>query len=295
MTSTTNRPSIDLDAIRLGSGSHQPPAAGKPPAELCINELVAYMAGEPWSDQPKCVSPVLRNFALRLNDSLPDEPRQRLKPLWSLMVGTADDGHDEQRRELASQWLMREVMPRWLRIANLEELAVKAEAAAGLTGQELTDALHAIRQLTWQARDEKWAGFRKQVEAKLLERFGAAEAAWAAGAAGAAWAAWAAWAAGAAGAAEAAEAAEAAGAAWAAGAAGAAWAAGAAVDKIPFAKLTWEQRDRITEAVRTAVRDKVRTWLEESEQAQAIRDLREQTIDGAILLLERMCTIGTTE
>jgi hypothetical protein len=253
MTSTTNRPSIDLDAIRLGSGSHQPPAAGKPPAELCINELVAYMAGEPWSDQPKCVSPVLRNFALRLNDSLPDEPRQRLKPLWSLMVGTADDGHDEQRRELASQWLMREVMPRWLRIANLEELAVKAEAAAGLTGQELTDALHAIRQLTWQARDEKWAGFRKQVEAKLLERFGAAEAAWAAGA------------------------------------------AGAAVDKIPFAKLTWEQRDRITEAVRTAVRDKVRTWLEESEQAQAIRDLREQTIDGAILLLERMCTIGTTE
>jgi hypothetical protein len=46
------------------------------------------------------------------------------------------------------------------------------------------------------------------------------------------------------------------------------------------------------QTVRTAVYDKVRAWFEESEQAQAIRDQRATTIDGAIDLLERMCTVG---
>jgi hypothetical protein len=118
-----------------------------------------------------------------------------------LMVGTAGDGHDEARREMASQWLMREVMPAWLRLANLDDLAVQAETAAGLTGDELTEALRAIRRLTWQARDEKWAAFRQDVERRLKEKLGVAGAAGAAGVAGVAWVAWAAEVAGAAGAA----------------------------------------------------------------------------------------------
>jgi hypothetical protein len=282
MTSTTHR-TIDIDSLHLGEGGHPaPPADGTPPAELCINELVTYMAGEPHSDQPKCVSPVLRAFALRLNDALPDEPRQRLKAFAPLMVGTAGDGHDDARRELASQWLMRDVLPKRLRLAKLDELAAQAETAAGLTGDELTEALRAIRKLTWDVTYDRRATFRRQVEAKLLEKFkGAAWAAWAAEAAEAAEAAWAAWAA---------EAAEAAWAAWAAEAAWAAWAAWAAEAAVD--KLTWEQRDRMYQTVRTAVYDKVRAWFEESEQAQAIRDQRATTIDGAIDLLERMCTVG---
>jgi hypothetical protein len=81
----------------LKSGSHESREAG-----MCAMEWVAYLANEPHSDSPVCVSPVLRSFCIAFNDALPDGQRQRLHPYLTRCIGTAGDGRDEERAWLAS-------------------------------------------------------------------------------------------------------------------------------------------------------------------------------------------------
>ena len=71
----------------LAYGTHATPDDGR-----CAMEWVSYLGGEPHSDQPACVSPVLRAFCTTLNDNLEDGPRQRLRPYLTRTIGTADDG-----------------------------------------------------------------------------------------------------------------------------------------------------------------------------------------------------------
>ena len=49
---------------QLSHGSHD-----KFGPKLCVNEMVAFLAGEPHSDKPKCASPVLARYSMGLNDS----------------------------------------------------------------------------------------------------------------------------------------------------------------------------------------------------------------------------------
>jgi hypothetical protein len=98
-------------------------------------EWAAYVAGEPWSDTPACVSPVLGVFGRNINDVLGDDKRQELKRFvpssaaelanatpeqragW--ILGTAGDGLDEQRSYMALDWLIRTWTPTWLDLAGL--------------------------------------------------------------------------------------------------------------------------------------------------------------------------------
>lgn len=48
---------LDLDTVTLAHGKH-----GSPEGGLCLLEAVAYVAGEPHSDHPACVSPVIAAF-----------------------------------------------------------------------------------------------------------------------------------------------------------------------------------------------------------------------------------------
>ena len=68
----------------LAYGTHATPQDGR-----CAMEWVSYLAGEPHSDEPVCVSPVLRALCVALNDGLADEPRQRLRPYLTRTIGTA--------------------------------------------------------------------------------------------------------------------------------------------------------------------------------------------------------------
>src|ERR1700752_2452214 len=70
----------------LAYGTHSTPEDGR-----CAMEWVSYLAGEPHSDEPACVSPVLRIFCATLNDALDDDRRQRLRPYLTRTIGTADD------------------------------------------------------------------------------------------------------------------------------------------------------------------------------------------------------------
>lgn len=116
-TMTIVHPEI-LDELHLGAGKHQSPTHG-----TCLLEAVAYIAGEKHSDHPECASPTLGAFGRELNDVLPDDKRQRLVPLVPLIVGTADDGHDEERGLMALDWLIRTYTPAWLDLAGLTDEA----------------------------------------------------------------------------------------------------------------------------------------------------------------------------
>ena len=49
---------LNLETITLEKGAHASFAKG-----VCAMELVSYIAGEPFSDHPKCTSPVLAAFS----------------------------------------------------------------------------------------------------------------------------------------------------------------------------------------------------------------------------------------
>jgi hypothetical protein len=97
----------------LAYGTHATPDEGR-----CAMEWVSYIAGEPHSDEPACVSPAVRAFCATLNDSLEADPRQRLRPYLARTIGTASDGLDEMRAWLAMDWVIRTYTPTWLAAAG---------------------------------------------------------------------------------------------------------------------------------------------------------------------------------
>jgi hypothetical protein len=78
---------------------------------MCVMSLVACLAGEEHTDSPACASPLVRAFAIPLNDNMPHAVRQRLKPFAPRILGT-QDGMDTVRAELLRQALAAEILPR---------------------------------------------------------------------------------------------------------------------------------------------------------------------------------------
>jgi len=87
---------------------------GNPTARtMCIMSFVACLAGEGRTDAPMTASPVIRDFAIIVNDRMPSEVRRRLKPFAPRIVGT-NDGLDETRAEILRQALAEELLPKVL-------------------------------------------------------------------------------------------------------------------------------------------------------------------------------------
>lgn len=86
-------------------------------------EFSAYLAGEPHSDHPDCVSPVLIDFCIAFNNALDDVERQKLHQYLARTIGTRGDGRDEERAWLATDWLIRTYVPAWLTLAALDDMA----------------------------------------------------------------------------------------------------------------------------------------------------------------------------
>lgn len=83
----TRTPSAPDGLPRLSRGSHLSPEAG-----ACFMEYASLLAGEPWSDQPKCTHPVVGEVARMVNDATSDAGRSRLVPLIPSVVGlTSED------------------------------------------------------------------------------------------------------------------------------------------------------------------------------------------------------------
>ena len=99
----------------VSQGSHDRREDG-----MCAMEWASYLAGEPHSDSPQCVSPVVARFCIAFNDGLPDDRRQRLRPYLARTLGTRGDGMDEQRAWMCTDWLIRTHTPAWLSLAGLD-------------------------------------------------------------------------------------------------------------------------------------------------------------------------------
>jgi hypothetical protein len=128
-------------SYRLDKGPHASREAG-----MCAMEWVAYLANEPHTDQPACVSPVLKSFCIAFNDALPDDRRQRLRPYLTRCIGTAGDGLDERRAWMCTDWLVTEYAPAWLDLAGLHDHAQNLRALAITNATAAKAALPAIRE-----------------------------------------------------------------------------------------------------------------------------------------------------
>ncbi len=135
----------------LAYGTHATPDDGR-----CAMEWVSHLAGEPHSDDPACVSPVLRAMCIALNDGLEHGPRQRLRPYLTRTIGTVDDGLDTYRAWLAMDWLTRVYTPAWLNLAGLRDTADSLTGLGPVTdGVTLRRALAALETGRREAHSER--------------------------------------------------------------------------------------------------------------------------------------------
>ena len=70
----------------LSRGKHRSPRSG-----ACFMEYASFLAGERWSDHPKCTHPLLAGVARDINDHISDAERAKLVPLIPSVVGLDSD------------------------------------------------------------------------------------------------------------------------------------------------------------------------------------------------------------
>ena len=69
--------------VRLTHGGHDSPRDG-----VCVVELASLLAGEKFSDRPRCVDRVIGGYLRSLNDRVSHAERQRLLPFAQRSVGS---------------------------------------------------------------------------------------------------------------------------------------------------------------------------------------------------------------
>jgi hypothetical protein len=110
--------SVSHQTITLSTGRHRSPDDG-----ACAVELASMLAGEPFSDRPDAVCPVIAAFLRSYNDHVDDGRRQDLYRYAALAVGTHGDAQLERRRsERCLRWARESCAPPPLRIRVLHRL-----------------------------------------------------------------------------------------------------------------------------------------------------------------------------
>jgi hypothetical protein len=147
----------DLNARVLAVGKHNDRSDG-----LCVMEAAAWVAGEPHSDHPHCVCPVIGAFLRNWNDAITDDETrtQLLRPLIPVVLNTRSTKEIElQRSYLALDWLARVQAPAWLSLRDdLKAHAVALRGLAPLTDAKSCRAAQAALAAAWAAAgDAAWA------------------------------------------------------------------------------------------------------------------------------------------
>ncbi|CAN5212814.1 hypothetical protein BH24ACT12_BH24ACT12_26930 [soil metagenome] len=84
MTGSSYGPPILLPL--LSRGRHRNARKG-----ACFMEMASYLAGERWSDHPRCTHPLLAQVARAVNDHTSDAQRSALAPLIPSVIGVTGD------------------------------------------------------------------------------------------------------------------------------------------------------------------------------------------------------------
>jgi hypothetical protein len=116
--------SVSYQTIKLSTGRHSSPEVG-----ACVMELASMLAGEPFSDHPVSVCPVIGSFLRAYNDVLDDNRRQDLYAYAAKVVGsTRAEAVQRARADMLAAWALemrqrrwtRWVLPWWLRGIGFE-------------------------------------------------------------------------------------------------------------------------------------------------------------------------------
>ena len=138
-----------LDSVELAQGAHE-----RTQSAMCAMEAVAYITGEPWSDHPQCVSPVIAAFLRAWNDALSEPPRTALiRPLLRGVIGTrTTDADEETRAWLATDWLVRVHAPAFMDLTpSLASHASALRSLPPLLSSEIALASQQVLNAAWDA------------------------------------------------------------------------------------------------------------------------------------------------
>jgi hypothetical protein len=91
---------VSYQTIKLSKGKHSTPEDG-----ACVMELASMLAGEPFTDHPATVCPVIASFLRSYNDAIDDGRRQALYDCASRVVGSRSSYRVQQARaERLGEW-----------------------------------------------------------------------------------------------------------------------------------------------------------------------------------------------
>lgn len=145
--------------VKLSRGKHTRPEDG-----ACVLELASMLAGEPFTDHPRSVCPVIGSFLRTYNDLVDDRRRQALYPCASKVVGSRASRHVVRTRAEHLTRLLAELrirrrpwtrwVPQWLRDTGRTGIDLIAARAArmialhgdtvGVSVSEVVDDLLAL-------------------------------------------------------------------------------------------------------------------------------------------------------
>lgn len=129
-------PRPDLLVRELPPGWRPSEGHGSTLKNACVMDAASWLVGTPEGeliDDHECVCPVIGAFMRSWNDALGDGERGLLTPYVRRLPGTRSTPEVESARAwLATDWLVRECAPAWLRLAGLNEHAQTLERLAVL-------------------------------------------------------------------------------------------------------------------------------------------------------------------
>jgi hypothetical protein len=131
---------VSYQTIKLGKGKHLSPEDG-----ACVMELSSMLAGEPFTDHPASVCPVIGSFLRSYNDAIDDQRRQSLYDFASKVVGSRGSARiQEARAERLARWAdeMYSARRTWPALRPLRALGRVRKPSIEAIG---TYAVHAIR------------------------------------------------------------------------------------------------------------------------------------------------------
>ncbi len=92
---------VGYQTISLSKGKHASPEEG-----ACVMELASMLAGEPFSDHPASVCPVIGSLLRAYNDTVGDERRQDLYAYAAKVVGSRTGAEAQNARaERMASWV----------------------------------------------------------------------------------------------------------------------------------------------------------------------------------------------
>ena len=159
----------DIEKMTIGMGAHLCLEDG-----ACVMELVSYVAGERWSDHPRCASPAISSFLRAWNDGMNDEDRQQLRKFIVPLSQTAAPALEAQRAYLAIDWSIRIALVAWLRLGKYESHADAIATHAEIDCPAQLESIQPALDAAWDAardaaRDAAWDAATKFFRPTVLE------------------------------------------------------------------------------------------------------------------------------